>query len=290
MGFVFIHRLAPFVAHPPGFGIVLDAGGRKQRRVHQRAASYHDAAGIELPRDRLEQHPVQIQADQDASETYGGRALRRGFVCDLVAGSGGPYGIGVGSHSWFPTAVRGSHLAVQGQRRPPSPHSKAATSGDQLGSLRCRPAPARQPHSLVHRRGDRGLEGRAANHPRRPATLLGPGHHHGADAASGVPPGPAPDRRADRLHPRPARLGSGSAGPLDTEPKGRDAGGVTAAARRWSRAPAGGQHRAEAVRRGRVADREAWDAHTPVLAQAAPRRGRRHWADPCRGAHHQRRR
>lgn len=87
MGFAFIHQPAPFVAHPPGLGLVPDVRERKQRRVHQHAASYHDAAGIELLRDRLEQQLVQIQADQDVSETHGGRALRRGFVCGKATGS-----------------------------------------------------------------------------------------------------------------------------------------------------------------------------------------------------------
>ena len=37
-----------------------------------------------------------------------------------------------------------------------------------------RPAPARQPHRLVHRRGDRRLEGLAKDNPRRAAALLAP--------------------------------------------------------------------------------------------------------------------
>src|SRR3712207_9183606 len=45
---------------------------------------------------------------------------------------------------------------------------------------------------------------------------------------SGVPPGPAPGRGLDRLHPRPARPRPPGAGPLDPEPPGRDAGGAAA--------------------------------------------------------------
>ena len=53
-------------------------------------------------------------------------------------------------------------------------------------------------------------------------------------------------------------------------------------------APAGGQHRPAAGRARRVAGREARHADAPLLAQAAPRRGRRHRPDRGRGADRQR--
>src|SRR3954447_2575955 len=57
--------------------------------------------------------------------------------------------------------------------------------------------------------------------------------------------------------------------------------------RRWPRsrphAPAGRQHGAEALRRGRVADREARHQEAPVLAEAPSRRGR--LDRPDRGRH-----
>ena len=48
----------------------------------------------------------------------------------------------------------------------------------------------------------------------------------GADAAGRVPPGAAPDRRADRLHPPPARPRARRAGPHHAQPPGRDPGGA----------------------------------------------------------------
>ncbi len=57
--------------------------------------------------------------------------------------------------------------AVQGQRRSSSPHPQAAASGYQLGRVRGRPAPAREPDGLVHRGGDRGLARRAPHHAGR---------------------------------------------------------------------------------------------------------------------------
>ena len=40
--------------------------------------------------------------------------------------------------------------AIQSQRCSPSPHPEAAAPGDELGGIRCSPAPARKPHDLVH--------------------------------------------------------------------------------------------------------------------------------------------
>ena len=85
MGFVAVHRLTPLVADLAGFGIVLDAGRRKQRRIYQRAGADYHATGIKLTRDRLEQHSVQIQADQDAPEVHEDGALRHRLVRSKAA-------------------------------------------------------------------------------------------------------------------------------------------------------------------------------------------------------------
>ena len=149
--------------------------------------------------------------------------------------------------------------------RSPAPHPQAAAPGHQLGRVRRRPARPRQPDRVVHGRGDRGLARRAAHRPRRPAALLRPGDRDGPDAAGRVPPGAAPDRRAYRLHPAAARPRSRGAGPLHPEPPGRDAGGAAAEGGQRAGAPAGGQHRAAALRPRRVAEekhgtkrRRAW--------------------------------
>src|SRR3982750_443930 len=91
-----------------------------------------------------------------------------------------------------------------------------------------------------------------------------PGDPDGADVQGRVPAGVPADRRADRLRHRPTRARPRRAGPHYPVPPGRDAGGAAAEAarrrcgeRRWPRyrphAPAGRQHGAEALRRGRVA-------------------------------------
>src|SRR3954469_13405811 len=122
--------------------------------------------------------------------------------------------------------------AVQSQDSLSPPHSEAAAPGDQLGGVRCRSARPRQPDGLVHAGGGRGLGGSAAHHPGRAALLLRSGDHDGADPAGGVPPGAAPNRGADRLHPPAARSRSRRTGPLDPEPPSRDAGGAAPTGRR----------------------------------------------------------
>src|SRR5829696_6084825 len=72
--------------------------------------------------------------------------------------------------------------------------------------MRCGLAPARELDGVVHARGDRGLARRAALHAGRSTALFGSGDHDGADPQGRVPPGSAPDRRPDRLHPPPAWL------------------------------------------------------------------------------------
>src|SRR3954471_17024296 len=64
-------------------------------------------------------------------------------------------------------------------------------------------------------------------------------------------------------------------------------GGAAAAVgqRCRARAPAGGQHGPEALRRWRVAGREAWHENAPLLAQDAPRRRCRHGPDRRLCAH-----
>src|SRR3954447_25076108 len=108
----------------------------------------------------------------------------------------------------------------------------------------------------------------------------------GVDLARRVPPRIPADRRPDRFRYRPARSHIACAGPHDAEPPGGDIGGAEVGGgqhRRWRQrrtfAPAGGQHGAQAVWCGRVADREARDQNAPVLEEVAPRRGRMHRAD-----------
>jgi len=70
--------------------------------------------------------------------------------------------------------------AVQSQRRPPPPHPQAEVQGHelagsaapQLARLRREPAPARQLDGLGDRRGNRGMDGRAAHNPGWTAYLL----------------------------------------------------------------------------------------------------------------------
>ena len=88
-----------------------------------------------------------------------------------------------------------------------------------------------------------------------------------------------------------ARSRSCRSRPFDREPAGRDTGGAAAAAS-GNRAAAfvGGQHGSEAMRRWRVADREARHEEAPVLAEAAHRRGGRHRPDRRGGGDDQRHR
>ncbi|CAA9310786.1 MAG: Mobile element protein, partial [uncultured Gemmatimonadaceae bacterium] len=178
--------------------------------------------------------------------------------------------------------------AVQGQCRSSSPHPEAAAPGHQLGRVRRQLTSAREPDGLVHGGGDCGLASGAAHDPGRAALVLAPGHRHGADAAGRVPPRLAPDRGADRLHPPPARARARRARPHHPVPPGRDAGGAATPTDRRGGALAGGQHRPAADRARRVAGREARHEGAPVVAQAAPRHGRRHRADRGRGADHER--
>src|SRR3954469_16851710 len=121
---------------------------------------------------------------------------------------------------------------------------------------------------MVQRRSHRGMAGGAADHPGRAALVLPSGDPDGADLASRVPPRPAPNGGADRLHPAFTRSRSRLAGPQPPQPPSRDAGGTaTGIGTAWrARPPAGGQHGAEAVWLWRVAGREA-----------CPPRKRRSW-------------
>src|SRR4051812_43695772 len=122
--------------------------------------------------------------------------------------------------------------AVQGRRRSPSSHPQAAAPGHELGRVRGRLAPARELDGLGHGGSDPGLARGAAHDPGRAALVLAAGDPDGADAAGGVPLGLAPDRRAGRLDPPPARARAGRPRPYDPEPAGRDAGGAAATAGR----------------------------------------------------------
>ncbi len=162
--------------------------------------------------------------------------------------------------------------------------ARQPASGDQLASLRRQPAPAWQPDGVADRRCDFEMGGRAAHDARRAVLIFAARHPDGAHVARGVPPGLPTSRGPDRLHRRPARPQLARAGPQHLEPACGDAGCATAAERRcwgWQRAhaPSGGQYGPEAVRQGRVAAGEARDGDTPVVAHAAPRRGRRQRPD-----------
>lgn len=65
---------------PAGLAVVADAGGREQRRVHQRAGAHHEAARDKLARDALEQGTIQAAADQLGTEADEGGALGRRLV------------------------------------------------------------------------------------------------------------------------------------------------------------------------------------------------------------------
>ncbi len=88
--------------------------------------------------------------------------------------------------SLLPDLTLEAHLAFQAEPRPLSPIPATEAQGHQLGSLRRGPAPARKPHGVVHGRGDRGLAGRAAYHPRRSALVLAPCHPNSAHLVRGV--------------------------------------------------------------------------------------------------------
>jgi hypothetical protein len=77
---VAVHGLAPAVPGPARLAVGADAGGRDQRRVHQRACAHRDALGFALAGDGLEQHSIKASADQLAAEGDEGGALGRGLV------------------------------------------------------------------------------------------------------------------------------------------------------------------------------------------------------------------
>lgn len=87
----------------------------------------------------------------------------------------------------------------------------------------------------------------------------------------GVPLGAMSSRRPDRLSPPPARPQLGSAGPLDPQPPGLDAGGVAAKGGQPAGVPAGQQHRTVAVRSRRLVGGEAWQRPAQSLEDASPR-------------------
>jgi hypothetical protein len=174
-----------------------------------------------------------------------------------------------------------SRHALQGQCRPPSPHSRAAVPGDELGSVRRQPASAGKSDRLVLCGSHCRLAGRAAHNPGRSSSLFGFGDQNGVDVAGGVPIGAASDRGLDRLDPPTSGSGSGGARSLNPEPAGRNPGGAKALFElKRTCSPAGRQHRPAFVRTRRVVDREARHPEAPVLAKAAHRRRRRDWKNP----------
>ena len=143
----------------------------------------------------------------------------------------------------------------------------------QLARVSRRPPPARKPHRLVYRCGDRGREGRTSHDARWAATLFDAGHHDGVDVAGCLPPGSAADRGVDRFVIR--LLGLGLAAP-DHSTLSRRAETLPV----WPqlRSVTGPMHslgsaRLEALRPWRVADREALHEDAPVLEKASHRYG-----------------
>src|SRR4051794_30936078 len=113
---------------------------------------------------------------------------------DRPGGAEGPGGVGERPLPPPPDLCR----AVQGQRRSPPPHPEAAAPGHELGRVRRRPPPAREPDGVVHGRGGRGVARPAPPDPGRPAVVLTPGQPEPPGAAGRLSPPPTPDRRADR--------------------------------------------------------------------------------------------
>lgn len=111
------------------------------------------------------------------------------------------------------------------------------------------------------------------------------GYSNGADAQAGVPARVVSDRRFDRLGHQPAWPRSPGSGPYHPEPAAGDAGRATTTIRhqRLARASAGGQRGIEALRRRRMADREARHQDPLLLAKAAHRHECQH------GKNHRRR-
>jgi hypothetical protein len=135
----------------------------------------------------------------------------------------------------------------------PIPRSRESTVVCAEERTKARASPARSAGTkldrLVHGSRDCGVEGRAPRHARRPAPLLGLGDHDGADAAGGLPPGTAPDRRTSRIDAL-RLLGLNLAAPDHSthEPTRRDIAGVATATGQRTGTPAGRQHRAQALR------------------------------------------
>jgi hypothetical protein len=82
MRLVAVRRLAAAMTGPARLAIVLDAGGSDQRRVDQRAGAHPEVLRLELSRDGVEHHAVQLVLDQRGAEPHEGGALG----CRLVRG------------------------------------------------------------------------------------------------------------------------------------------------------------------------------------------------------------
>ena len=68
---------------------------------------------------------------------------------------------------------------------------------------------------------------------------------------------------------------------FNAEPASRNTAGAATTIESQACAFAGGHHRPTTVRAKRIADREAWYADAPVLAEIAPWRGCRHRGNHC---------
>lgn len=75
-------RRPPAMPGPARFAITADAGGRDQRRIHQRAGAPHHPLRLPLAGDSIEQHPIQPTPHQLAAEPHERRPLR----CRLMSG------------------------------------------------------------------------------------------------------------------------------------------------------------------------------------------------------------
>jgi len=153
-----------------------------------------------------------------------------------------------------------SFHAVQAQRRSPPSHSAGPPPCHELAGVGGRAAAAWRPDALAGRGGAGWLGSAEAQQSWRAATVFRLGDQTRADAAAGVPPGPAPGRGVQPPRPGVRRTPTACPGQC------------------WPCPPRAGQHGPRAVRARRVERREAWPG-APSLAQASLGRGRRHRRD-----------
>src|ERR1700676_5464897 len=94
---------------------------------------------------------------------------------------------------------------------------------------------ARRRDRLDNRRGDSGMAGGTAHHARWPAILFGPGDHHGANNARGLPFGLTANKGAHWFSHRAAGARTNRAGSFDDVPPEQNAGTTaTPPVQNWS--------------------------------------------------------